>query len=87
MYHKKILFIASIFMFTQLLISCNEQNKAVELPNTNTDFEITKATIYTTSSNSEIKLQLTSEKIDFSNFKQPLETEASILISPIPTNV
>lgn len=69
-------------MFTQFLISCKEQNKETKLSSTNIEFEITKARIYTTSSNSEIKLQLTSEKIVFSNFKQPLETEASILISP-----
>jgi len=80
MYQKKLLFIASIFMFTQLILSCKEQNKEVKLPNTK--FEITKAKVYTTSSNNEIKLQLTSEEIDFSNFKQPLETEASILVNP-----
>jgi len=80
MYQKKLLFIASIFMFTQLILSCKEQTKEVKLPNTK--FEITKARVYTTSSNNEIKLQLTSEEIDFSNFKQPLETEASLLVNP-----
>jgi len=82
MYHNKLLIIASFFMLTQLMVSCKEPTKEVQVPITNTGVEITKARVYTTNSTNEIKLQLTSEQVDFSEFKQPLETEASIFVNP-----
>ena len=75
-------------MLIQLLISCKEQNKTNQLISNNIDTtinfpaEITDSKVYTTSSSSEVKLQLTAEKILFTEFQQPLETEVSILINP-----
>mgnify|MGYP000975180043 FL=1 len=87
--HKKFLLkITTVFMLIQLLISCKEQNKTNQLISNNIDTtinfpaEITDSKVYTTSSSSEVKLQLTAEKILFTEFQQPLETEASILINP-----
>ncbi|NOR29451.1 MAG: glycosyl hydrolase [Lutibacter sp.] len=48
--------------------------------NSNTT-KITKSKVYTTRALDDTKLQLTGEVI-FSDFKQPLETEVSILVSP-----
>ena len=75
-------------MLIQLLISCKEQDKKAELTSNTKDTtinfpaEITSTNVYTTSSSSEVKLQLTAEKILFNEFEQPLETEVSILINP-----
>ena len=66
-------------MLIQLLISCKEQNKTNQLISNNIDTtinfpaEITDSKVYTTSSSSEVKLQLTAEKILFTEFQQPLE--------------
>lgn len=81
MYDKKILIIASVFSL--LMIGCKEVKKEVQIATTITDFEITKASVYTTSSNNDVKLELTSEELVFADFRQPLETEASILVNPL----
>ena len=44
-------------------------------------FNITESSIYTTSSTGDLKLEKTGQAV-FEVFKQPLETEASILINP-----
>jgi len=88
MYNKNIVKITTVFMLIQLLISCKEQNKTNQLISNNIDTtinfpaEITDSKVYTTSSSSEVKLQLTAEKMLFTDFQQPLETEVSILINP-----
>jgi len=38
--------------------------------------------IYSTAHNSNLKLSLTNEAIDFKGFKQPLETESAIIVDP-----
>lgn len=87
MKHNTILKITSIFMFTQLLISCQKQHKtneqSLDSPNTeyNISSEVTQLTVYTTSSISDVKLQLTDANIKFSQFQQPLETEVSIFVN------
>jgi len=43
--------------------------------------QISKSSVYTTATNSNVKLQLTNANIAFSDFKQPLETEASIFVN------
>ena len=48
--------------------------------------EIKSGKIYTTATNSDVKLQLTNEDIMFSDFQQPLETEASIFINTSKTH-
>ncbi|WP_089378950.1 glycoside hydrolase family 30 protein [Lutibacter flavus] len=56
----------------KLLIS-NEEKVA--------NLQITKSAVYSTTATSDVKLQLTSQNLSFSNFNQPLETEASIFIN------
>jgi len=43
--------------------------------------QISKSSVYTTATNNNVKLQLTNANIAFSDFKQPLETEASIFVN------
>jgi len=45
--------------------------------------KITKSKVYTTNTKSAVKLQLTAEEIEFEDFKQPLETQASIFINTL----
>jgi len=66
------------------LISCSKNEKStIEKENSVNKYntEILKSKVYTTSALSEAKLKLTGEVV-FSKFKQPLETEVSVLISP-----
>ncbi|MFD1293318.1 glycoside hydrolase family 30 beta sandwich domain-containing protein [Lutibacter holmesii] len=46
-----------------------------------TSLKISETAVYTTSASSDVKLQLTNANIAFSDFKQPLETEASIFVN------
>ena len=73
------------FFFTSL-ISCNDQKEQTEnktASSTNSiNLDISKSKVFTTSAGNDVKLQLTSEKIEFSDFEQPLETQASILVNP-----
>tara|TARA_R110001583_G_scaffold153896_1_gene305575 strand:+ start:2543 stop:4045 length:1503 start_codon:yes stop_codon:yes gene_type:complete len=79
--------IIPFFLMAQILLSgCKQQNNnSVEMqqvPVKNSKAtEIVKSKVYTTSSSSELKLQLTNSNIVFSDFKQPLETEASIFVN------
>lgn len=43
--------------------------------------EITKSKVFTTEARKDVKMQLTEAQVLFSDFKQPLETEASILVN------
>jgi len=43
--------------------------------------QISKSSVYTTATNSNVKLQLTNANIAFTDFRQPLETEASIFVN------
>ena len=87
MEQKILLRVTSIFMCTQLFISCQQQNKTVESSTDiidtekNLSSEISNLAVYTTSSISDVKLQLTDANISFSDFKQPLETEVSIFVN------
>ncbi len=87
MKHKLIVKTAAVFMFVQLLVSCEQQkntnNVTEETPVSDAIIikEIKEVAVYTTSSNSDVKLQLTDANIPFSAFKQPLETEASIYVN------
>ncbi len=87
MTHNIFLKIASIFLSAQLFISCQEQNKVAESLTRNKDAEeniqseMSNLAVYTTSSISDVKLQLTDANISFSEFQQPLETEASIFVN------
>ena len=47
--------------------------------------QISKSSVYTTATNNNVKLQLTNANIAFSDFKQPLETEASIFVNTSKT--
>ena len=73
------------FFFTSL-ISCNDQKEQTEnktASSTNSiNLDISKSKVFTTSAGNDVKLQLTSENIKFSDFVQPLETQASILVNP-----
>ncbi len=53
-----------------------EFNEPVKL-----NLETLNSKVYTTIASNDVKLQLTAEEIQFSEFKQPLETEASILVN------
>jgi len=73
-----------ILLFT--LLNCNQNQKAesgiLEKESTNNfNSNFTKSSVFTTVSGDNIKLQLTAANIAFSEFKQPLETEASIYIN------
>ena len=72
-------------IFTSL-IGCKEKteptkNETTTL-NNSFDLDFSKSKVYTTTAGNDVKLQLTSEKIEFSDFGQPLETQASILVNP-----
>ena len=58
---------------TDKLLASNEEKVA--------NLQITKSAVYSTTATSDVKLQLTSQNLSFSNFNQPLETEASIFIN------
>ncbi len=68
------------------LIGCKEKTELTKnettTPNKSLSMDFSKSKVYTTSSGNDVKLQLTSEKIEFSDFGQPLETQASILVNP-----
>jgi glucosylceramidase len=80
--------ISIIFLIVLLfLYGCEENNKkeiakldSIVKEKTNLN-EIAKSKVYTTSSRSDLKLQLTNSNILFNAFKQPLETEASIFVN------
>ncbi|WP_372747048.1 glycoside hydrolase family 30 beta sandwich domain-containing protein [Lutibacter sp.] len=88
MKHRVLLKTASVFLFAHLFIGCQEQNKTTELTTNNVNVdknistEFTQVSVYTTSANSDVKLQMTDANIPLSDFKQPLETEASIYVNP-----
>ena len=68
------------------LIGCKEKteltkNETTTL-NNSFDLDLSKSKVYTTTTGNDVKLKLTSEKIEFSDFGQPLETQASILVNP-----
>ena len=77
-----------VFIITTLIISSCENSKQSEKMADSTNIvetpiktKISKSAVYTTSTNSDVKLQLTNANIAFSDFKQPLETEASIFVN------
>jgi len=79
--------IAVLLTIAVLMISCDkkqQENESVSNTKSSKDakkIEISKSTVYTTATNSDIKLQLTSANLNFSEFQQPLETQASIFVN------
>ena len=70
-----------------LTSSCEQQNKneiaMQNAPGKNFNkTKIAKSKFFISSKSNAVKLQLTNSNIVFSNYKQPLETEASILVNP-----
>lgn len=74
-----------LFFILTITVSCNTNNqiKSEEIINNvnTTTVAFTKSKVYTTNSQSDVKLQLTSEELEFSNFIQPLETQVSIFVN------
>ena len=68
------------------IISCQEQSENHPVNNSSQeityDIDFTKSKVYTTTAGDNTKLELTNENVQFSNFVQPLETQASILVNP-----
>jgi len=79
--------IIPFFLIYQFLVSSCEQhnNNKIAMQNTSVQNSITakivKSKVFTTSASSDVKLQLTNSNIEFSDFKQPLEIEASIFVN------
>ncbi len=77
------LIIITIILFAT---SCQEQSEKQISNNssqeTSPDLDFTKSKVFTTTASDNLKLKLTSENVQFSNFEQPLETQASILVNP-----
>lgn len=80
--------ISFLFIITCLFASCkndsNVEKKEVSikpLAETSSFVKINKGIVYTTESSSKVKLKLTNPEIEFSAFKQPLETQASIYVN------
>lgn len=75
------------FIIAQILLSSCEQHNKDNIAMQNTvvqnsiSTEIVKSKVFTTNSSNAVKLQLTNSNLVFSDFKQPLETEASIFIN------
>jgi glucosylceramidase len=81
---KSILFFSII---TVLMSGCEKKQQESNLAVSTTaeketkTVQISKSSVYTTATNNNVKLQLTNANIAFSDFKQPLETEASIFVN------
>ncbi len=79
--------IAFLIVTTFLMNSCQQKHQSEKIADpsieVDTVFQVnyTKSAVYTTATNSNVKLQLTNANIAFSDFKQPLETEASIFVN------
>ena len=71
------------------ITSCQKQNEKSEKESAQSitheispDLNLIKNKVYTTTASNNTKLQLTAENVEFSDFEQPLETQASILVNP-----
>ena len=77
----------AVIFLTTLLFGCAENNKSQEeikdeASNQVQNYQINNGSIYTTAHNSGLKLTESSDSLTFTNFEQPLETEASIYVNP-----
>ena len=79
MIHKGHFSLLALIVVCATILQCKNKTNDVETNVFNS--EIIKGKVYTTSHKSELKLSLTSE-IKFSEFKQPLETDIDIVVSP-----
>ena len=87
--YQKISFhnISFLFLIACFMSSCSNTNQiekkeiASNSLEETTSLKISESAVYTTSASSNVKLQLTNANIAFSDFKQPLETEASIFVN------
>ena len=86
MQENKLLRIVVLPFILLAIISCQEQSEKHSANNTLQDItyelDFTKSKVYTTTAGNNTKLDLTNENVQFSDFVQPLETQASILINP-----
>ena len=77
----------AVIFLTILLFGCTENNKSQEevknpVSNPVLNYQIKNSSIYTTAHNSDLKLSENKDKLVLADFKQPLETEASIYVNP-----
>lgn len=82
---KFVLILLAVINLTSSCIQNKQVNKKSENNTKTTSMNPIanfSANVYTTNTKSDVKLQLTANKVDFSSFKQPLETEASIFVNP-----
>ena len=70
-----------ILFFFLIIISCKSDPETLDPIKKTSSINLTtvKSEVYTTAHNSSLKLILT-DSLKFEEFKQPLETEASIII-------
>lgn len=79
--------ISLLFIVTCLVTSCktdsnsNKKEVSIQPIKEISKLNISESAVYTTTASSNVKLQLTNANIAFSDFKQPLETEASIFVN------
>ena len=77
----------AVIFLAILFFGCTENNKSQEeIKNPASapiqNYQIKNSSIYTTAHNSDLKLSENKDKLVFADFKQPLETEASIYVNP-----
>jgi glucosylceramidase len=84
--------IVSLTILTVIISSCETKQQTNKVADSTNQIEtvvqanFSKSTVYTTSSNSDVKLQLTNANTAFSDFIQPLETDASIYVNTTKTH-
>ncbi len=81
---KPKLILLSIIFTT--VIGCKEKTELITNDsatlNNLFDLDLSNSKVYTTTAGNDVKLNLTKENVKFSDFVQPLETQASILVNP-----
>ena len=86
--YSNVIFNYATLFLTILFLGCNENKKNEEeiIETIETTVEtnmINNSKVYTTAHNSDLKLSENLDKLVFADFKQPLETEASIYVNPL----
>lgn len=77
----------AVIFLAILFFGCTENNKSQEeiknpVSAAIQNYQIKNSSIYTTAHNSDLKLSENIDKLVFADFRQPLETEASIYLNP-----
>lgn len=75
-----------IGIFTVIITSCENKQHSKKIDTKEAEvnsskIDVSNGVVYSTVTNSDVKLKLTSDNVEFLEFKQPLETEASIFIN------